>query len=222
MTTQKLKVDLREKTGRKVRALRASGIIPANVFGRGIESYSIQVSSDDFLKVYKEAGETSIIELTVDKKTHPVLISNIQTDPVTDEILHVDFKQVDLTQKVSATVPVRLLGESPAEKSSLGVVVQQIDEVDVEALPMDLPEHFEIDITALENVGDAIHIKDLKYDKSKVEIDADEEQIIVKVEEPQKEEEIAPVVEETEGAEGSETSTEETKEEAPADSHPEE
>lgn len=222
MTTQKLKVDLREKTGRKVRSLRASGIVPANVFGRGIESYSIQVSSDDFLKVYKEAGETSIIELTVDKKTHPVLISNIQTDPVTDEILHVDFKQVDLSQKVSATVPVRLVGESPAEKSSLGVVVQQIDEVDVEALPMDLPEHFEIDITALENVGDSIHIKDLKYDKSKVEIDADEEQIIVKVEEPQKEEEVAPVVEEAEGAEGAEASTEETKEEAPADSPSEE
>ncbi|RJR28538.1 50S ribosomal protein L25 [Candidatus Microgenomates bacterium] len=209
MTVQKLEINKRDKTGRKVKVLRREGVVPANVFGRGIKSYSVQVDAAAFAKVFEEAGETGIIELVLGKETNPALVSSVQRDPVTGYIIHIDFKQVDLKQKVSATVAIELIGESPAEKQSVGVVVQQMDEIDVEALPMDLPEKFEIDASVLSEVGSAVYVKDLKYDKAKVEIDADPEQIIVKVEELQKEEAPMPV------AEAQESATEETSVEVP-------
>jgi len=115
--------------------------------------------------------------------------------------LHVDFLQVDLKVKVTAKVPVEVSGESPAEKQALGTVVQYLNEVEVEALPADLLEKFEVDTSELAEVDQAIYVKDLKYDKSKIEVKTDGEEIIVKVEPPQKEEEvIAPIV--AVGAEG--------------------
>jgi large subunit ribosomal protein L25 len=117
-------------------------------------------------------------------------------------MIHVNFLQVDLKEKVEAEVPVELVGESPAEKQSLGTVVQYLNEIKVEALPTDLPEKFEVDTSELAEVDQAIYIKDLKYDKSKVEVKNDPEEIVVKVEPPQKEEvvEVTPVV--AVGAEG--------------------
>jgi large subunit ribosomal protein L25 len=197
MSTHKLSTEKRKITGRKVKTLRLSGSIPANVFGRGISSYAIQVNVDEFKKVYKEAGETGIVELAVGKaKTAPVLISNVQTHPVSDSLIHIDFKQVDLTRKVSAMVPIELVGEAPAEKTSIGTVVQQLNEVEVEALPTDLLERFEVDISRLDEVDAAVYVKNLKYDKAKVSIDLQSDQIIAIVVPPQKEEEVTPPAEE--------------------------
>lgn len=217
MSTQKLSATDRIIVGRKVKSLRREGLIPANVFGKDVKSYAVSVSNDAFRKVYEEAGETGIIELEVGKKANPVLISNVQTHPVTGETLHIDFRQVDLKKKITATVPVEIIGESPAEKSGLGTVVQQTSELDVEALPTDLPEKFEVDVTILTEVDAAIYVKDLKYDKSKVEIDAEEDQIIAKVEPPQEEKEVVPAPAEGEGASEeapAEEATEEKTEEA--------
>lgn len=198
MIIQKLTADIRKITGRKVKILRRDGLIPANVFGKDVKSYAIQVSEADFKKVYQEVGETGVVELSVDKKTAPVLISNVSVHPVTDKIIHVDFRQIDLTKKVTAMVPVKVVGEAAAEKSGIGTVVQQTNELQVEALPTDLPESFEVDVTALEDVDAAIYVRDLKYDKEKLVItDVESDQIVVKVEPPQKEEEVAapPLVE---------------------------
>jgi large subunit ribosomal protein L25 len=193
MNTYKLTVEPRKVTGRKVKSLRAEDLIPGNVFGKDINSYAVQVNSDEFRKIYKSAGETAIVELSTGKaKKAPVLISNVQLHPVTGDVLHVDFRQVDLTKKVTAMVPVVLFGESPAEKSGIGTVVQQITEMEVEALPMELPEKFEVDISALTEVDSTVYVKDLKFDKGKIKLEADSEEIIAKVEPPQKEEEIAP------------------------------
>jgi large subunit ribosomal protein L25 len=129
-----------------------------------------------------------------------VLIHHIQEDPVTDKAIHIDFLQVDLKEKVTAQVPIELLGESPAEKEGKGVVVQQIDEIEVEALPGDLPEKFEIDLSSLVNEDDSVYIKDIKVDAKKVSIKNEADQIIVKVEQAKKEEEapVAPAVPEGE------------------------
>jgi large subunit ribosomal protein L25 len=191
MKQKTLKAEERKLTGRKVKILRNQGILPANVYGKKVKSLSVQVNLKEFETLYKEVGETGLVNLEVGKEERPVLIHNLQLNPKTDEIVHVDFLQVDLKVKVSAEVPVELVGESPAEKQAIGTVVQQLNEVEVEALPADLPEKFEINIEILTEVDQAIYIKDIKVDPTKVEIKADPEAIVAKVEPPQKEE-VAP------------------------------
>ena len=217
MDKHTLKADKRILTGKKVRSLRREGFVPANIFGKKMKSLAIQLKKDDFGKLYKEAGETSLIDLTVGSEKYNVLISDVQIHPIDDKPLHVDFRQVDLKEKVTATIPVETVGESPAEKSGLGTAVQLVDEVEVEALPTDLIEKFEVNIDGLTEVDQAIFIKDLKYDKSKIEMKSDPEMIIVKVEPPQKEEVIEePVVAEGEEAQPqAETPAEETAAETP-------
>ncbi|EKE06371.1 MAG: hypothetical protein ACD_19C00015G0003 [uncultured bacterium] len=203
-----LKSEKRDLFGRKVSQLRKAGLIPANIFGKKIKSEAITVNEKEFSDVFKKAGETQIIDLG----GKSVLVSNLQTDPVSGNVIHVDFRQVDLKEKIEAKVPVEVEGESPAEKQNLGTVVQQIHEIEVEALPADLPEKIVIDATLLLEVDQAIYVKDLKVDKN-VEVKTDLELIVVKVEPPTKEEVVeAPVVAEGEVApvEG-EVPTEEVK-----------
>jgi large subunit ribosomal protein L25 len=203
-----LVAEKRTLTGRKVKNLRAEGLIPANVFGKKIKSFSLQVAAKDFEQVFEKAGETGIVELSIKNgkkgESSSVLISNVQKNPVSDGIIHIDFRQVDLKEKIEAPVPIEFIGESPAEKTGIGTVVHYVNEVTVEALPADLPEKFEVDVATLTEVDQAVLVKDLKYDKSKVTIKDDVEKIITKVEPPQKEEVVAPPAEEVaaEGTEG--------------------
>ena len=185
MTTAKfsLKASQRDVFGRKVKRSRKEGLIPANIFGKKIKSEAVFVNNKEFVEVFEKAGETQIIHLN-DK---PVLVSGLQVDPVTSDYLHIDFRQVDLTEKIVAKVPVELVGESPAEKQSIGTVVHQLSEIEVEALPTELPEKIEVDISSLVEVDQTIFVKDLKVDK-KVTVKTDPESIVVKVEPPIKEE----------------------------------
>lgn len=206
--THKLKAEKRDVVGRKVKRLRREGILPANLFGKGIKSQTIQLPLNEFEKVYAQAGETGIIELQLGKTVHPALVANVALDPITDTPIHVDFKQINLKEKVSATVPVVLVGESPAEKSGEGTVTQQINEIQVKALPTDLPEEFGVDISKLNEVDQTITAADLEYDKQKLELDIDPEQLIAKVEAPQEEAEPAAA---EEGQEGEVSETEESE-----------
>lgn len=215
MDKHTLKAEKRKILGQKVKTLRKEGVLPANIYGKKVKSLAIQIPMNEFEKVYKEAGETGIIEIAVDSSKRPVLINNVQVHPVTDIPIHVDFLQIDLKEKVTADVPVDLIGESPAEKSGLGTVVQQINEIEVEALPTDLPEKFEVDLSKLTKVDMAVLVKDLDVDKKKVEIKSDVEQILVKVEPPRKEEEVIVPVE-TEDEEGVTEEGEEPTEEGKA------
>ncbi len=202
MDKKVLKAEERKLTGRKVSTLRKQGLIPSNVYGKKIASQSLQISGDEFKKIYKEVGETGLLTLEIGKEEKPVLVNSIQVNAKTGDILHVNFFQVDLKVKVTANVPVEVIGEPEAEKQAIGTVVQYLNEVEVEALPADLIEKFEVDTTELAEVDQAIYVKDLKYDKSKIEVKSDPEAIIVKVEPPQKEEvvEVTPIV--PVGAEG--------------------
>jgi len=211
MDRPSLKAQKRNITGRKVKTLRNKGILPANIFGKKVKSQEISIDQKEFEQVFKKAGETTLVNLKLDAEKSPraVLISNIQADPLTESPLHVDFHQVDLKEKVVAQVPVEVIGESPAEKTGIGTAVTYIDEIEVEALPGDLPENFMVDISNLSEVDQAIFIKDLKIDKNKIEIKDDLESIIVKVEPPQKEE----VIEVPTPVEGEETAEREAGEE---------
>lgn len=195
--TLSLKVEKREIFGKKVKRLRREGLIPANIYGRKIKSEAVSVQKSDFDEVFKEAGETQIVNLELGKEKRPVLIHDIQKDPVTGDIIHIDFLQVDLKEKVTASIPVVGVGESPVEKQGLGTVVFYVDEIEVEALPTDLLERVEVDLSSLENIDQTILVKDLAFDTSKVEVKASPDEVVVKVE-PVKEEsveETAPVEE---------------------------
>ncbi len=178
-----LKAEERIILGKKVKKLRKDGQLPAHVFGKGLETEAVSVDGKTFLKTFKEAGETGLIDLKIGaEKVRPVMIRGVQYDPVSGNPLHIDFYQVNLTQKVKVPVPILLIGEQPESvHAGEAIVLQTLNEVEVEALPTDLIEKIEVDITSLKNIDDAITIGQLKFDRSKLTVSAGEEEIVVKL-----------------------------------------
>lgn len=213
MSTFELNANTRTIFGRKTKQLRKKGLVPANVFGKKIKSLAIEVESSVLLDTMRKAGETNLIQLKIkgDNSSHPVLVSGYAQDPVSGAMLHVDFHEVDLKQKTTATVPLKTVGESEAVKSGL-VLVMMKNELEVEALPTDLPDAIEVDISTLAEVGATIHAKDLKFDRSKVTVEIEDEEVIATIQEPAKEEvvEAAP-------AEGEEATAPEGADAKPAE-----
>lgn len=215
-----LKAQKRTVLGRKVKKLRKDGLLPANIFGKKIKSQAITVNLQDFQKTFSQVGETGLVDvsLTGESKVRPALISNVQIHPVSDQPVHADFHQVDLTQKVTANVPLEVIGESIAVKDKGAVLITLFDEIEVEALPADLPDKFTVDISSLKEFNDSVLAKDLKVDRSKVEVKMGDKEAIVMVQQPKEEaEETPPLAEEAEEGEetpeeGEEAKTEEGKE----------
>lgn len=193
-----LKAEKRALLGSKVKKLRRQGTVPANVFGNTVESLAIQVSAVDFARVYKNAGETNLIWLKVEgeDKERPTLIKSLTNDPVSGRKQHIDFHQVNLKEKVSANVPVEVIGEAQMVKDGLAVLDINIQEIEVEALPTDIPEAIVFDITGLLEIGDHLKISDAKIPDG-VTVLADMDKIVVALGAPMKEEEplVAEVVE---------------------------
>jgi large subunit ribosomal protein L25 len=205
MDKQVLKTEPRKLIGRKVKKLRREGFLPANVYGKKVKSKAVKVVLSEFQKVFEKAGETGLISLSLGKSNLPVLIHNVQLDPVSDRPLHADFYQVNLKEKVTAQIPVDFINESPAEKQGLGTVVQHISEIQVEALPTDLPDKFELDLSRLSEVDSSLRVSDVKVGLKKVEIKEEADKIIVKVEPLRREEEaVKPADEEKEEEEAEE------------------
>jgi large subunit ribosomal protein L25 len=225
MTKLSVDVEPRKIIGKKVKKLRTEGILPANLFGKDLKSQSLQVQEKDFKRLFKLSGETGVVEVKLKSQTHPALIHNVQKDPVTGKTIHVDFHKVNLKEKITAHVPIKLIGEAPAEKSGMGLILQTINELEIESLPGDIPSEIEVDISKLEEVGQNIHVEDLKIDRDKVEVNNEPGDVVVSVqtaemkEEPVEEEKAPEEVEaitekaEEEEAEGEEKPAEEKKEE---------
>ena len=157
----KLSVKKRDIHGKKVKNLRAQGLVPAVIYGKHVKAESISCVKNDLLKVYRTAWYSTPVELTWDVD-HLVLINSLQLDPISDEIIAADFLAVSRTEKDSAKIPVITFWESQLEKLNEGKIMLIKDEVEVEALPQDLPSKFEIDISVLETVNDVFFVKDLK------------------------------------------------------------
>ena len=184
----KLTVQVRTATGKKVKNLRKEGQLPAIVYGKSLENpVLLSCVKNDFIRVYREAGFSTPIEL-IGAIDQLVLLQDMQLDPVSDEVLTVDFLAVNANEKVSASVPVVLIGESKVEKLNEGKVQLVKDVVEVEAFPQDLPHNIEVDLASVESVNDVIFVKDLKV-SNKVTILDDAEQPIVTVVELADEEE---------------------------------
>ncbi|MEK7506211.1 MAG: 50S ribosomal protein L25 [Patescibacteria group bacterium] len=177
--------------GKKTEKLRKAGIIPAEVFGRGIKNEHVSVSAKEFSKIFKEAGENTVINLVDEKgaKT-PAIISDVSFDHLKNEMLSVDFHHIRLDEKIQAKVPIEFTGEAPAVKKGL-VIIKVMNEIEVEALPNEIPHRFEVDISALENPGQDISVKDLKP-AAGVKILASSDATIITVAESRKEEVVTP------------------------------
>lgn len=197
MIKHTFKVQTRITTGRSVKKLRLEGLVPANVFGKKIASLIVQMNSKEFEKLRRSVGESTLLYLQVEgeKEERPVLVRELVYHPVSHQLLHVSFNQVNLKEKVTAPVAILLEGVSPAETEKLGILVQQLDEVEIEALPADMPEGLKVDVSILTEVGAAIAVKDLSVDASKITIKTDPNAILVKIEPLAAEEKVeAPVV----------------------------
>lgn len=183
----------REVFGKKLKSLRKRGKIPGNIYGENFKSQAIDFDSHEFNKLFRKTGETQLITLKLADTTVPVLVHEVQKHPISDQILHVEFRKVDLLKKIETEVPISLVGESPAVMQNKGVLLTPTESVLIEALPDHIPQKIEVDISGLNEVGDEIKVSNLKV-SSEYEFKDDPEKILVSIIE-HKEEEVTPQVE---------------------------
>jgi len=184
-----LQAELRNITGRKVKSLRREGFVPAVIYGHDFKSLPVQVPLKDFEKVYAEAGESSVVYLSLEDKSYPTIIQDVARDPMSDKFLHADFYKVRLDEKIKAKIPLNFVGESLAVKELAGILVKNVSEIEVEGFPQDLPHQLDVDISSLKEFKDHVLIKDLSV-SGKLEVKGDPETIVVLVQEPISEEEL--------------------------------
>lgn len=195
MNTIELRAEPRSVLGKKVRALRRQGFVPANVYGHAA-STAIQVPAREAEQVLHRAGKTHLVALTVaDAEPTTVLLKAWQRHPYRGDLLHLDFYRVAMTEQLRVDVPVRLVGEAPAVKTHGGTVFQALATVAVSCLPGDIPEAIEADISGLDQIDGSVYVRDLTAPPG-VTIETDADEVIVKVLAPTVEPEVeAPAAE---------------------------
>ena len=228
MADLQLSVDVRTVTGKKVKSLRRQGILPAHLYGRTTDSQSLQAPISQIVELLNTAGRNAIIDLTIngEGEARSVVLRGVHRNPFTDELYHVDFFQVSLTEKLRADVPLVLVGEAPAVTVHNGVLLQNLDHLAIEALPTDVPPKIEVDVSGLEELEAGIFVRDLNVPSS-VDVLAAPDQLVAKVEPPKiaaelEAEEAAAAAEAEALAEGEEGEEVEAEEGAPGEADKEE
>lgn len=178
---QKLAVRGRSVLGKQVRRLRREGRLPGVIFGGRADSTPVETDAHGFELGYRRWGNTTLLSLEgLDGDSVPALIHGVSRDPRTGRLLHVDFARVSLTEKAHADVPLHFLSESPAVKGLGGVVVHALDHVRVEAFPQDIPRRIEVDLSPIQQLDDALHVRDLVVDATTVRILNDPEDLVAR------------------------------------------
>jgi large subunit ribosomal protein L25 len=191
--TIKLAAQERTTLGKKLFRLRAERKIPAVVYGHGSENKNLELDYNTFEKAYNEAGESTLIDLAIgDQEALKVLIADVQLDPVRHRFTHIDFQQVKMDEKITATVELKFIGESKAVKEDAGVMVHSISEVEIECLPGDLIHEIKVDVSALATFDDLITIKDLNIPEKVKIIGHESDEVVATVNPPREEKEEAP------------------------------
>lgn len=191
----------REITGKNNKIIRDQGLIPAVLYGPNFASSHVSINLKDFINLYKKAGESTIIDLNIEGEKEPfkVLVKDTQVDPVSGTFIHVDFYKANLEEKVSVAIPIKIIGESPVVKSAQGIILTLLNEITVEALPLDLPHELIVDVSSLSEIGQVVSVKDLPMDHSKVKVlQHHGEDVVLKVDyavQIEKEEEVKSVEE---------------------------
>lgn len=185
-----LAAQTREARGKQVKAVRAEGNVPAVLYGHGVESQALSVGLRSITKAYGQAGSNKMVALSVDDgKPYNVMIHDVQTDSRSGNILHADFYKVKMNEKIKAEIPLVVVGESVAVYKLEGSLIQSLSTVEVEALPANLPESIELDISVLDDFDKTIHVSDLTIPEN-VELLTEETELIAKVEPPRSDEEL--------------------------------
>ncbi|MEA2639768.1 MAG: large subunit ribosomal protein [Chloroflexota bacterium] len=175
----------RELFGKRARYLRRQGITPANVSGAHIPSKAVQVSNRQIEHILTHVPRSSLLSLVLEGDTVPVLVRDVDRKPTTDELYHVDFLRVSMTERLRVEVPLMLVGEAPAVRTSNATILHQLNSVQVECLPGDLIPSVEVDLGRLESIDDAIYVRDLKL-PGNVTVLTDPDELIVKALAPQR------------------------------------
>ena len=185
MARKDLTVEPRQVVGKKVAQLRRTGVTPANVYGHGLDSVSVQIETETMDRTLKAMLANEVIDLKIagERNSRPVVIQKVQRHPLTSKVLHAEFYQVSLRQRMRADVPLIIVGASEGVDTYNGVLVKAIETVQVEALPLDLPSHIDVDITPLANLEDTLHVSDITVPEG-VTLLTDPEVVIVKVATP--------------------------------------
>ncbi|MEO8393159.1 MAG: 50S ribosomal protein L25 [Chloroflexota bacterium] len=157
-----LEAQSRTVVGKKVHKLRVQGLVPVIIYGARVEPITLQVAYRPLEVTLRDAGGTHLINVNFDGKTQSVITRDVQRDILRGTIIHVDFLAVDASTRITAEVQIHLVGESSAVNTRIGQLLQQTQTLSIEAVPADLIDSVEVDISILVAIGDAIHIRDLK------------------------------------------------------------
>jgi large subunit ribosomal protein L25 len=175
-----LNAKVRETKGKRVKVLRQDGRIPAVVYGAGITATPVELDALETTRILEGVGASTLIELNVGKEKYQVLVREIQRDKIRLDILHIDFLNLAMDVVTRTVVPVELIGESPAAKNLGGLLVSGLSEIEVEALPSDLPDRITADVSMIENMDDVITVSDLAFAES-VEVLTSPDEVIASV-----------------------------------------
>ena len=190
MATLELKAQKRAELGtKKADILRATGFIPAELYGHDTKNAHLTVGVKEFAELYKKAGENTIVNIVVDGEKYPSLVYDVMYAPIGGQILSVDFYKVNMKEEIHATVPLEFVGEAPAVKAFGGILTKAMNEIEIKALPSDIPASITVDLAALTEIGSKIYVKDLAH-TAKFKILIADTNVIASVAEPEKEEEI--------------------------------
>jgi large subunit ribosomal protein L25 len=185
MADARLQVDGRTVSGKKVKSLRRQGIVPAHLYGRETDSLSLQAPLSAVTTLLRAVERNQIIDLQIngESQPRPVVLRGVQRDPVSDQLLHIDFFQISLTQRMHADVSLNFVGEAPAVQVYGGILLHQLEHVTVEALPADIPGRIDVDVSSLTELEASLHVRDLNVPPN-VLLLTDPDMAIVKVAAP--------------------------------------
>jgi large subunit ribosomal protein L25 len=174
-----LKASPRTATGRHVRALRRTGMLPGIIYGHNVEPVKISMDARDATKLLVRLSSSSLVNIDLDGKEYPCLVREKQMNYIKRNLIHVDFQAVSLTEKIRANVAIILTGNSIAVKDFNAMLINGLTELEVEAFPQDLPESVVVDIAALQKIGDAIHVKDIALPENVTVMSAPDEMVVL-------------------------------------------
>lgn len=201
-----LTLDAREAQGKANKRLRREGFVPGVVFGKGEGSTAVQLDAKAFEVLYRAAGRTSIVTLTLpgDRATKSAFIKSVQRHPISGQAIHVDFYVVNLKQEMESQIPLVFFGEAPAVEETGGTLLTALNAINVKALPGDIPHQIDVNVATLVNLDVAIHVRDLSLNRDAVTVLTDPDELVAKVLPPRIEEEpeVEAAAEGEEAAEG--------------------
>jgi large subunit ribosomal protein L25 len=180
MSELELNAKHRKVLGKQVKALRSQGLLPAVLYGTGIDPMPLELITIEANKVLSGTGGSTLLSLKVNGDTHQVLVREIQRDVIRGDLQHIDFLKVAMDVTIKTEVPIELIGEAPAVNEQGGLLVAGLSEIEVEALPADLPDRITVDVSVLLEIDDSITVAELKFGEN-VEVLSEQDEIVAHV-----------------------------------------